>query len=66
MGPSENGDLAAYREVEALAQLGMELGAAPQRQLDRGGHMVELLKPGQYKPHGVIDLASIAQVLASC
>ena len=48
-------DLAAYRELEAFAQLGTELDAASQRQLDRGGRMVELLKQGQYQPYDVID-----------
>jgi F-type H+-transporting ATPase subunit alpha len=44
-------DLAAYRELEAFAQLGTELDAATQRQLDRGARMVELLKQGQYAPY---------------
>ena len=48
-------DLAAYRELEAFAQLGTELDAASQRQLDRGARMVELLKQSQYVPCGVID-----------
>ncbi|RIK66383.1 MAG: F0F1 ATP synthase subunit alpha [Planctomycetota bacterium] len=48
-------DLAAYRELEAFAQLGTELDAATQRQLDRGARMVELLKQGQYRPYHVID-----------
>ncbi|HWL93725.1 MAG TPA: F0F1 ATP synthase subunit alpha [Phycisphaerae bacterium] len=48
-------DLASYRELEAFAQLGTELDAATQRQLDRGARMVELLKQGQYRPFKVID-----------
>jgi len=48
-------DLAAYRELEAFAQLGTELDAASQKQLDRGARMVELLKQGQYQPYEVID-----------
>ena len=48
-------DLAAFRELEAFAQLGTELDPASQRQLDRGARMVELLKQGQYKPYDVID-----------
>ncbi|HVP09593.1 MAG TPA: F0F1 ATP synthase subunit alpha [Phycisphaerae bacterium] len=48
-------DLAAYRELEAFAQLGTELDAATQRQLDRGARMVELLKQGQYKPYHVTN-----------
>jgi F-type H+/Na+-transporting ATPase subunit alpha len=43
-------DLAAFRELEAFAQLGTELDKATQQQLDRGYRMVELLKQPQYKP----------------
>jgi F-type H+-transporting ATPase subunit alpha len=48
-------DLAAYRELEAFAQLGTELDAASKRQLTRGARMVELLKQGQYTPFDTID-----------
>lgn len=48
-------DLAAFRELEAFAQLGTELDAATQRQLDRGYRMVELLKQPQYRPLNTID-----------
>ncbi len=48
-------DLAAFRELEAFAQLGTELDPATQKQLDRGARMVELLKQGQYGPFDVID-----------
>jgi F-type H+-transporting ATPase subunit alpha len=48
-------DLAAYRELEAFAQLGTELDAATQRQLDRGKRMVELLKQPQYAPYTFED-----------
>ncbi len=48
-------DLAAFRELEAFAQLGTELDAATQSQLDRGYRMVELLKQPQYRPLHVID-----------
>ncbi|MCC6659669.1 MAG: F0F1 ATP synthase subunit alpha [Phycisphaerales bacterium] len=48
-------DLAAYRELEAFAQLGTELEKATQRQLDRGARMVELLKQPQYVPFNVTD-----------
>jgi len=48
-------DLAAYRSLEAFAQLGTELDAATQRQLDRGARMVELLKQPQYEPMAVVD-----------
>ncbi len=48
-------DLAAYRELEAFAQLGTDLDATSQRQLDRGGRMVQLLKQDQYIPFDAID-----------
>src|SRR5688500_1917229 len=43
-------DLAAYRELEAFAQLGTELDKATQKQLDRGARLVELLKQPQFRP----------------
>ena len=46
-------DLAAFRELEAFAQLGTDLDAATQSQLDRGYRMVELLKQPQYQPKKV-------------
>jgi len=48
-------DLAQFRELEAFAQLGTELDAATQRQLDRGFRMVEILKQGQYEPMSVAN-----------
>ena len=48
-------DLAAFRDLEAFAQLGTDLDTTTQRQLDRGQRMVELLKQPQYKPRGVYD-----------
>jgi F-type H+-transporting ATPase subunit alpha len=48
-------DLAAYRELEAFAQLGTDLDPASERQLQRGARMVELLKQGQYSPYEVFD-----------
>jgi F-type H+-transporting ATPase subunit alpha len=48
-------DLAAFRELEAFAQLGTELDPATQRQLYRGRRMVELLKQPQYAPMNVWD-----------
>jgi F-type H+-transporting ATPase subunit alpha len=48
-------DLAAFRELEAFAQLGTELDKATQAQLDRGHRMVEILKQPQYKPMNVVD-----------
>jgi F-type H+/Na+-transporting ATPase subunit alpha len=71
-------DLAAFRDLEAFAQLGTELDPATQRQLDRGQRMVELLKQPQYAPYpvyeqvvsifsgtqGFLDDLPVAQVLA--
>ncbi|MFZ5832379.1 MAG: F0F1 ATP synthase subunit alpha [Planctomycetota bacterium] len=48
-------DLAAFRELEAFAQLGTELDAATQSRLDRGYRMTELLKQGLYQPMRVTD-----------
>jgi len=48
-------DLASFRELEAFAQLGTDLDAATQGQLDRGYRMVELLKQSQYQPMPVAE-----------
>lgn len=48
-------DLAAFRALEAFAQLGTDLDAATQSQLDRGYRMVELLKQPQYAPMSVTN-----------
>ena len=48
-------DLAAFRELEAFAQLGTELDKATQAQLDRGYRMVELLKQPMNAPLHVVD-----------
>ena len=48
-------DLAAFRELEAFAQLGTELDPATQARLDRGYRMVEILKQEQYAPMHVAD-----------
>ena len=48
-------DLAAFRALEAFAQLGTELDKETQAQLDRGYLMVELLKQRQYEPMHVAD-----------
>ncbi len=48
-------DLASFRELEAFAQMGTDLDAATQSQLDRGYRMVELLKQPQYQPMPVVD-----------
>ena len=48
-------DLAAYRELESFARLGMELDPTAQRQLDRGARMVALLTQPQYRPMPLAD-----------
>jgi F-type H+-transporting ATPase subunit alpha len=48
-------DLAAFRALEAFAQLGTDLDKETQGQLDRGYLMVELLKQPQYRPMHVAD-----------
>jgi F-type H+-transporting ATPase subunit alpha len=52
-------DLAAFRDLEAFAQLGTELDKATQQQLDRGYRMVEILKQPQFKPLHVADQTAI-------
>ena len=70
-------DLAAFRSLEAFAQIGTDVDAATQKQLDRGKRMVELLKQPQYAPYetfeqvvsifavtqGVLDDLPVSQVL---
>jgi F-type H+-transporting ATPase subunit alpha len=46
-------DLAQYRELEAFAQFASELDQATQKQLARGGRVVEVLKQPQYQPMAV-------------
>jgi F-type H+-transporting ATPase subunit alpha len=43
-------DLAQYRELAAFAQFGSDLDKASQAQLNRGKHLVEILKQPQYAP----------------
>jgi len=43
-------DLAQYRELAAFAQFGSELDKSSQNQLNRGKHLVEVLKQAQYAP----------------
>jgi len=46
-------DLAQYRELAAFAQFGSDLDKASQAQLNRGRHLTEILKQGQYQPLAV-------------
>src|SRR5277367_2680531 len=43
-------DLAQYRALAAFAQFGSDLDKASQQQLNRGKHLTEILKQGQYSP----------------
>jgi len=43
-------DLAQYRELAAFSQFGSDLDKATQAQLNRGKHLVEILKQPQYAP----------------
>jgi F-type H+-transporting ATPase subunit alpha len=47
--------LAAFRELEAFAQLGTDLDPATQARLDRGYRMVEILKQPAFQPLEVVD-----------
>lgn len=47
--------LAAFRALEAFAQLGTDLDTETQKELDRGYRMVELLKQAQYNPLSVAE-----------
>ena len=48
-------DLAAYRELETFAQLGVELDEAAAAQLRRGERMVRVLTQRQYEPRSVAE-----------
>src|ERR1039458_10145776 len=43
-------DMAQYRDLAAFAQFGSDLDKASTAQLNRGKHLVEILKQGQYQP----------------
>jgi F-type H+-transporting ATPase subunit alpha len=43
-------DMAQYRALAAFAQFGSDLDKASLDQLNRGKHLVEILKQGQYQP----------------
>jgi len=48
-------DLARYRELEAFTQFASDLDKATRQQLNRGAHLVEVLKQPQYQPMSVAD-----------
>jgi F-type H+-transporting ATPase subunit alpha len=43
-------DMAQYRDLAAFAQFGSDLDKASAAQLNRGRHLVEILKQRQYEP----------------
>src|SRR5512132_3141629 len=43
-------DMAQFRELAAFAQFGSDLDKVSLQQLNRGRHLVEILKQGQYQP----------------
>jgi F-type H+-transporting ATPase subunit alpha len=43
-------DMAQYRDLAAFAQFGSDLDKASAAQLNRGKHLVEILKQRQYEP----------------
>jgi F-type H+-transporting ATPase subunit alpha len=48
-------DLARFRELEAFTQFASDLDKATQQQLNRGRHLVEILKQPQYQPMPVSE-----------
>ena len=52
---SIKGELQQYRELEAFSQFASDLDALTKKQLNRGEHLMELLKQPQYNPYHVIS-----------
>ena len=52
---SINLELAQYREMAAFAQFGSALDASPQKLLNRGSKLTELLKQNQYSPMTIAE-----------
>jgi F-type H+-transporting ATPase subunit alpha len=52
-------DLVQYRELAAFTQFSTDVDAVTKKQIDRGSHMVELLKQGQYVPMPVEEQVSV-------
>ena len=52
-------ELAQYREVPTFAQFGPDLDAATELLLNRGVHLTELLKQGQYVPMHIEDQVTV-------
>ncbi len=55
-------DMAQYNELAAFAQFGAELDKTSMAQLNRGSHMVELMKQPQYSP--MITEEQVASIFA--
>ncbi|GCF09360.1 F0F1 ATP synthase subunit alpha [Dictyobacter arantiisoli] len=47
-------DLAQFRELEAFSQFASDLDKATKSQIDRGRHILEILKQPQYQPVSVV------------
>jgi F-type H+-transporting ATPase subunit alpha len=58
-------NLAQYRELEAFAQFGTELDASTRAQLNRGAHLVEILKQPLYQPLSIEKQTIIIHAAAS-
>ncbi|HUW60984.1 MAG TPA: F0F1 ATP synthase subunit alpha [Candidatus Bathyarchaeia archaeon] len=58
-------NLAQYRELEAFAQFGTELDASTRAQLNRGAHLVEILKQPLYQPLPIEKQTIIIHAAAS-
>ena len=55
-------DLAQYRELAAFSQFGSDLDKATRDTLNRGEHMTEILKQGQFVPMSAAD--QVVQIFA--
>jgi len=55
-------DLAQYRELAAFSQFGSDLDKATRDTLNRGEHMTEILKQGQFAPMSAAD--QVVQIFA--
>jgi len=55
-------DLAQYRALAAFAQFSTDVDEATKKQIERGSHMVELLKQGQYNPMPVEEQIAVLWV----
>lgn len=52
-------DLAQYRDLAAFAQFAADVDETTKKQIERGSHMMELLKQGQYQPLSVSEQVAI-------